>query len=1128
MSPVPHSPNFAFLASHDALLLRFAMLAERYVFEDPNSSLIKQRQLIEAIAKSTAAKVGLSFYPTDDLIEVLRALRDRGAITPDVSDLFHAIRKLGNAAVHDGGGTEREALLSLQLTRKIAIWYHRAFAKQKDWRPGPFVPPPNPKDATSELEQELDSLRKQLALHEVEAKSAKAAAEQEAKKRSEAEEAAAKAYADLEAALDLAGESELKLEAQQREFELLLAQTFATTEAEPKVAQANVEAAQFAASDLSLTEAETRTVIDAQLRDAGWEADTGALSYAHGTRPQKGRNLAIAEWPTSAGPADYALFAGLQCVGIVEAKKRAKNAKGAIEQAKRYSKGFKGDSNVGPWGDFKVPFLFATNGRAYLRQIEHESGVWFLDARLKTNHPRALTDWYTPEGLVDLLTVDRVAAQEKLADEPKDYLPLRDYQNEAVDAVEKALANDQRAMLVAMATGTGKTITCISLMYRLIKANRFRRVLFLVDRTALGEQAFNAFKTEPMEQSQRFVDIYDVKGLGDLAPDRDTKVHIATIQAMVARILNREESMPIDSYDCIVIDECHRGYNLDREMSEGELTFRSEEDYISKFTRVLDHFDAVKIGLTATPALHTTEIFGRPIYEYGYRRAVCEGWLVDHDPPVNITTELLENGIHYKRGEQVEVFRKKKGKVDLVTAPDDLDFDVEQFNKLVVTEPFNRAVCGELADRIDPELPGKTLIFCATDVHAELVVGLLKQAFEDRYGAVDDDMVMKITGAADRYMERIRRFKNERLPKIAVTVDLLTTGIDVPAITNLVFLRRVRSRILYEQMMGRATRLHADLYGPGEHKDRFRIFDAVKLYDVLQDYTEMKPVVANPSFTFKRLVDELLTVKRVNALDEIRDQILAKLQRRRRRMSEANRGHFETLTGTSVDDLTNRMKGWSAAEAATWFSNHPQAAIVLDIPEEDGDAYQVISHHPDAVKDVTYGYPGGKKPQDYIEGFRQFLAEHLNDIPALLVVTKRPRELTRKQLRDLRIALDQAGYSERALQTAYRELTNRDIAASIIGYVRQSALGDPLMPYEERVNTAINRILAQRAFTDPQRQWLQRIAKQLKTETVVDRELLDSGAFESYGGFHRINKVFDGKAEELLQTINEELWRPTG
>ena len=184
-----------------------------------------------------------------------------------------------------------------------------------------------------------------------------------------------------------------------------------------------------------------------------------------------------------------------------------------------------------------------------------------------------------------------------------------------------------------------------------------------------------------------------------------------------------------------------------------------------------------------------------------------------------------------------------------------------EFNKKVLTEPFNQAVCEWLAEEIDPSFPEKTLIFCANDRHADLVVKLLKDAFENKYGEVEDDAVLKITGAADKPLELIRRYKNEILPSVAVTVDLLTTGIDVLKICNLVFIRKVNSRILYEQMLGRATRKCDEI-----NKEVFRIFDAVDIYKTMQDYSDMKPVVNNPNISFKKLEKEITSLKETDAI----------------------------------------------------------------------------------------------------------------------------------------------------------------------------------------------------------------------------------------------------------------------
>ena len=1112
----PTSPNFAFLQPHDGLLVALGAQAERYFADDPSTSLIKLRQFAEVLARRVAANVGLYTSSDETQLDLLHRLRDAGVLTTEVRSIFHELRRLGNAATHDARGTHSDALAALRLGR--------SFGAPKTWSPGPFIPPSDPADESRALATELERLRKELSDAKLSAEAARAAAEEEARRRLSIEERARRDAEDREVWQGLAEEAERKLNTA-----LTAAQAQAAAKP-PELLHALTALAAEAGENLDLDEAETRRLIDGQLRLAGWEADTVSLSWAAGTRPQKGRDLAIAEWPTANGPADYVLFSGFDVLAVVEAKRKRKDVVAAIQQAKRYSEGYavRADEALpgGPWATYRVPFLFATNGRAYLKQLEQKSGIWFLDARRKANHPRALPEWSTPAGLRELLRQSVDDAQEKLRTEPTDYLGLREYQISAIKSVEKSLEDGRRAALVAMATGTGKTRTFIGLIYRLIKANRFRRVLFLVDRSALGDQAIGAFKHAEVEGLQTFTQVYNIKELADLKPDPETKLHFATVQGMCQRILyaHDEGDRPkVDDYDCIVIDECHRGYTLDREMSDSELSFRDQDDYISKYRRVLEHFDAVRIGLTATPALHTTEIFGDPVFTYSYREAVIDGWLVDHEPPVRIRTDLSVDGIRWKRGAEVPAVNTKTQQLDLIHLPDELAFDIDAFNQRVITENFNRVVCTALAEQIDPSLDGKTLIFAANDQHADLVVRLLKDSLDARYGGVDDNAVVKITGAADKPGELLRRYKNERLPNFAVTVDLLTTGIDVPEIVNLVFLRRVKSRILYEQMLGRGTRLC-----PAIGKECFRIFDAVDLYSALEPFTSMKPVAANPTFTFAQLVDELRKIADEETQRQLLEQIVARLQRKRRHLEGPKREKaadlFASVAGMSAAECIAFLRKQSPASAAAWFAEHASVAGVIDRITGPGQ-YQYVSDHADALREVAHGYgEGQQRPEDYLEGFGRFLRENMNKLPALMVVTQRPRELTRRQLRELRLALDEAGYTEMALQAAWRDTTNEDTAASIIGFIRQRALGEPLVPYPERVDRAIKKLLAGRPWTPPQRKWLERIGQQLKVETVVDREALDRGQFEALGGFTQIDRTFGGKLEEILGDLTEALW----
>jgi type I restriction enzyme R subunit len=816
------------------------------------------------------------------------------------------MRVLGNAAAHEAVGNHAEALTGLKLARELAIWFHRTYGKKPQFTAGAFSPPREPVDDTAALRAEIEGLQRRIVeIQNAAASASQAAAEKasalesaEERLRREAEERAVweqlaqelefeknqltarltrheeelienlrsvteglqddTRFADSRRSSSFPLSVQLsvdRFESEEVEIETTLASLQAVAEQSSKAdTQGLIERGEKAAAQIDLDEAATRALIDQQLRDSGWDTDTKTLRFASGSRPVKGKNLAIAEWPTANGPADYALFAGLTLVGVVEAKRKRKNVSSAIDQAERYSKGLSQHDGFtfagGPWGEHKVPFVFAANGRSYLKQIETESGIWFRDTRRPVNHRRALVDWLTPEGLVGLLEIDKDAATQALKTLPFEFgFPLRDYQRHAIEAVEKALEAERHSMLLAMATGTGKTKLAIAMLYRLLATKSFRRICFVVDRSALGNQAAGEFESTKIVSDKAFADIFGLKKLEDVTPDSETKVHICTIQGLVKRVLftaDDSEAPPVDQYDLIVVDECHRGYLLDREMSDAELSFRGQDDYISKYRRVLEYFDAVKIGLTATPALHTTEIFGDPIFTYSYRDAVVEGHLIDHEPPIRIETALARAGIVFEKDEQLDLLNTKTGEINLAHAPDEIRFEVDQFNKKVITPEFNRVVAEELAKQIDPTF-GKTLIFAATDAHADIVVSAIKKAFAEKYGEIEDAAVKKTTGSVDKVQGLIRSYRNDTNPRIAVTVDLLTTGIDVPSITNLVFLRRVNSRILYEQMIGRATRQCPEI-----GKEVFRIFDAVDIYPHLQNLTDMKPVVVNPSISFEQ------------------------------------------------------------------------------------------------------------------------------------------------------------------------------------------------------------------------------------------------------------------------------------
>lgn len=1100
--------NFEFLKRYWPALAQIGAAAENYLYSDPNACLYKLGMFGERLILEIFAFEHISEPKTDNThANRIRLLKREGLIPKKIDDILFALRKTRNSAVHSGADSVDDAKTLLQMTYNLSTWFMEVYG---DWGyiPADFVMPE--KIVLPDYEAIIKEQEEKIAVlsHQVEAVS---------------------------------------------------------TEASNKSTTERVQKAETASENMELSEAETRYLIDEQLRKYGWEVDTNNIRYSKGTRPQKGKNLAIAEWPTDSkvsknGYADYALFIGLQLVGIVEAKKANIDIPSVIDyQCKDYAQLIKSEHNeyvIKQWGSYKVPFVFATNGRKYLKQIETKSGIWFLDLRNSSNAPKALQGWISPQGIIEQLEKDISSANAALQNTPFDLLRdpdglnLREYQIRAIEAVEAAVVEGKQTALLSMATGTGKTRTILGMIYRFIKSDRFKRVLFLVDRTALGEQATDVFKEVKIEELMTLDSIYNIKGLDEKEIDRETKIHIATVQSLVKRILYSEsDTMPsITDYDLIVVDEAHRGYMLDKEMSETEMLYRNQDDYISKYRTVIEYFDAVKVALTATPALHTTEIFGKPVFNYSYREAVIDGYLVDHDAPHNIKTKLRIEGINYQKGEQLVIYDPVTGEVtNSADLEDDMKFEVDSFNRKVITEPFNRTVLNEIAWDLNPDGEGKTLIYAVDDNHADLIVKILKEIYSE--GGVDNDAVMKITGSVaggnkKKISEAIKRFKNEAYPKIVVTVDLLTTGIDVPEIVNLVFMRRIKSRILFEQMLGRATRRC-----PAIGKTNFEIYDPVGVYESLQDVSNMKPVVANPSTTFEDLLNGLAVAKTDDEKAYLIDTIVAKLQRKRSNVSKKALEQFKYLTGyQSIDNFAKSIRSQNVKKSADASENtetstvssigisdlvndiikNKEAFLILDRDKVRHKRPVVIDNHPDEMVERTRGYGEGQKPEDYLEAFKEFVSTNLNTITALKTVCTKPSELTRESLKGLKLELDRHDFTENQLNTAWKEMTNQDIVADIIAFIRQQTLGSNLISHETRVKNAFAKLRLNHTFNKTQLDWLSRIEKVMLEETVLDKQIFEIGAFKNAGGFTTIDRRFGGKLNEIIVELNKYLYEDGG
>jgi type I restriction enzyme R subunit len=570
--------------------------------------------------------------------------------------------------------------------------------------------------------------------------------------------------------------------------------------------------------------------IDQQLKSIGWLL----VPYTEGMDISSLTNHAIEEYQTANGPADYAFVVKGKMLGCVEAKKLEVGAANVLEQAKRYSKG--APETIGNWSGYHIPFLYSSNGEL----------IYHLDARKSSNISRQIYQFPTPDALYIEFHQNKETSLKWLIEKPIETPGLRSYQKDAIKAYENGLDEGKRQMLLAMATGTGKTFTTVNLVYRMLAAGYAKRILFLVDRKSLAAQSVTAFasfdtprnikfKDEYELYSQRFKredfegEAYDPTVLPNAyltnPDDSKTFLYVCTIQRMAINLYGKGgafgedeegdeegDALPIPShaFDLIIADECHRGYT-------------SKETNV--WRNVLNHFDAIKVGLTATPASHTVAYFGKPIFNYPLQQAIEEGYLVDYDA-VAINSEVLMNGAFLKEGEQVGVIDTATGREQIDQLEDEREFSSTEIEEKITAPDTNQKIVEELKKYTDEweqrtgRFP-KTLIFASNDIamvsHADRLVNICKTVF-----GRGDDFVAKITGSptVDRPLKKIKEFRNRPNPSIVVTVDMLSTGVDIPALEFIVFLRPVKSRILWEQMLGRGTRKCNDI-----DKTHFVIFD---------------------------------------------------------------------------------------------------------------------------------------------------------------------------------------------------------------------------------------------------------------------------------------------------------------
>ncbi len=1076
--------NFEFLENDWQQLAGIGKIAEKMLFEDLNTVGMKIRQIGEFIASAILKYENIEekFGTTQE--QRIYLLKREGLIDEDIESIFHIIRKKGNVESHYTinktitlSREDAEGLLAMTL--KLASWFKELYGKDFTFESSKIeYHTPVYEDYKALYEQLKDSFSREKFIENID-------------------------ISNIDS---------------KKEF--------------IKAKRKNLK--------INLTEPETREIIDFKLREAGWEADTINLDYkSKKVIPQKGRNMAIAEWPClkddgKLGWADYALFIGKKLVGLIEAKRYDTDIPSALNKdCKMYAKAIQFEEGVAellegaPFRGYGVPFMFSSNGREYNSILPDKSGILFYDGRKVNNDNQAIKGFYSPADLLVLFKKDENQAKLNLSKENIEYLKsssslgLRDYQVDAILAVEKNILGGNRTSLLTMATGTGKTRTAIALMYRLIKSGKFNRILFLVDRSALGQQTLDSLEDCKIQSNKSFAETYEIKKLKDIKVENDTKLHIATVQGLIQRVLHSSENKPsIGQYDCIIVDEAHRGYVSDGEPTDEELEYKDQQDYIGKYKAVIEYFEAHKIALTATPALHTVALFGEPVFDYSYRRAVLDGYLVDHEPPFTIETKLMNDGISYEKGKTVQIYDTATQTIKNKVIEDELSFDIENFNRKVINENFIRVVCRELTQHIPLEDSGKTLIFAVNDNHANMIERILKEEYRKEYSYdksfyLHEDAIKKITGYVKDADLEIKKFKNEEYPKFAVTVDLMTTGIDVPEICNLVFMRRVKSRILYEQMIGRATRKCDEI-----EKDHFKIFDCVKLYDTLKDYSSMNYIVKRPKETFTGLIEKLL--ENPNSFKNIRDEIVAKLQRKRVHVKKSDKlqNLFKaTSNDVAFDEYIEKVKNIASLEELV---KEVETIKALDELKLNTTEF-FISEEADQFVATKRGYGKEKaKPQDYMESFKEFLNN--SDIEAIKVYKTDPKKFKRKDLIQIKAVLDNKGYTEIDLKSAYKALTNEDITANIFVFIKNAIKDLPIVDFNEKVEIVMKRINKLKAWNPKQKRILDLIKKQLLVTSILTYENLNEDIFgEQFGGAERINMTLDEMLNDILNIIQDEI-----
>ena len=901
-----------------------------------------------------------------------------------------------------------------------------------------------------------------------------------------------------------------------------------------------------------------RLEIDRLLAAAGWRVVDLAEANLHAAR-----GVAIREFPLAAGHgfADDLLYVDGKAAGVIEAKKQGTTLSGVEFQSGRYAQGL--PAGLPAWRR-PLPFLYESTG------IE----THFTQGLDPEPRARPVFAFHRPELLADWLHYAVGTSPAQGVAEPastflsrmKSMPPLIEAglwpaQVKAVNNLEASIRANKPRALIQMATGSGKTFTAISFIYRLIKFAGARRVLFLVDRGNLGRQTKKEFDQYLSPYNNfKFGEEYIVQHLTSNALDKNARVVICTIQRMYSMLKGRElpdeedehsaegveslfadappieynPAIPIESFDIVVTDEAHRSiYNLWRQ--------------------VLDYFDAYLIGLTATPNKQTFGFFNQNlVMEYGHAQAVADGVNVNYDV-YRIRTEVTEAGSKVEAGYWVQLMERDTRRRSDWQLDEDFDYDPAELDRSVQTPDQIRTVVRTLRDRWQAEmfpqrteLP-KTLVFAKDDNHAEAIVQIIREEF-----GRGNEFAQKITyrSTGDTPENLIRAFRSSYYPRIAVTVDMIATGTDIKPVEIVVFLRSVKSRSFFEQMKGRGVRVieRADLraVNPGEHvvKDHFVIVDAVGVCE--RDKTDSRPMDTKKTVPFDKL---LQAVALGNVEPDVLSSVAARLARLDRDITDANKakvieasgGHDLKAIARGIVEALKAGAGDTASSAALQTAVKPLADpalrnLLLKLRQQADQIIDIVTQ--DTLLEAGFSAAATERAKSLVQTFEAFIAQHRDEITALQILYNRPVKapLTFENIQTLAESLHAPPHllDESALWQAYAALdkskvkgtSTRRILTDLVSLVRFAMHQDnELVPYPERVAANFKAWLAQQgsAFTAEQTHWLEMIRDHIAGNLGIAIDDFEYAPFNREGGLGRVHQLFGEKLPQVIEELNREL-----